>query len=98
MTESEKLIPESIRNILRKYPKELTITELSTHININRNSTARYLDVLQILGQVEMRKVGPAKLYSLSQRVPVGAMLNLMQDGILIYDSALEVIRVNDNF
>ena len=45
-----------------------------------------------------MRKVGPAKLYSLSQRVPVGAMLNLTQDGILIYDSALEVIRVNDNF
>ncbi|MFW9787749.1 MAG: PAS domain-containing protein [Candidatus Thorarchaeota archaeon] len=98
MTEMNHKISERIREELRKNPKGLTITDIATRIDINRNSTARYLDVLQISGHVEMRKVGPAKLYFLSQRIPLDAMLNLSEDGILTYDSDLKVIRVNDAF
>jgi PAS domain S-box-containing protein len=98
MTDLNSRIPERIREELRKNPKGLTITDIATRIEINRNSTARYLDVLQFSGQVEMRKVGPAKLYFLSQRVPLEAMLNLSKNGILTFDSELKVIRVNDAF
>lgn len=98
MMDMNNKIPERIRDELRKNPKGLTITDIATRIQINRNSTARYLDVLQISGHVEMRKVGPAKQYFLSQRVPLEAMLNLSEDGILTFDSDLKVIRVNDAF
>ncbi|MFW9807463.1 MAG: PAS domain-containing protein [Candidatus Thorarchaeota archaeon] len=98
MTEMNPTISDRIREELRKNPKGLTITDISTRIDTNRNSTARYLDVLQITGHVEMRKVGPAKLYFLSHRVPLDAMLNLSEDGILTYDSELRIIRVNDAF
>ncbi|MFW9768478.1 MAG: PAS domain-containing protein [Candidatus Thorarchaeota archaeon] len=98
MLDMNSKIPERIREELRTNPKGLTITDIATRIQVNRNSTARYLDVLQISGHVEMRKVGPAKLYFLSQRVPLEAMLNLSEDGILTFDSDLKVIRVNDAF
>jgi PAS domain S-box-containing protein len=98
MMEMNSRIPERIRDELRKNPRGLSITDIATRIQINRNSTARYLDVLQISGQVEMRKVGPAKLYFLSQRVPLEAMLDLSEEGILTFDSELKVIRVNDAF
>ena len=98
MTEMNHKISERIREELRKNPKGLTITDIATRIDINRNSTARYLDVMQISGHVEMRKIGPAKLYFLSHRVPLDAMLNLSEDGILTFDSDLIILRVNDAF
>lgn len=90
-------IRKRILGDLRKNPKGLTITDIASDINVNRNTTARYLDVMQMAGQVEMRKVGPAKLYTLSQRVPLDAMLNIAEDGILTFDSDLKVIRTNNS-
>ena len=98
MIEKKQLIPEQIRELLRLHPKGLTITDIATSIKINRNSTARYLDVLQVLGQIELRKVGPAKIYTLSHRVPSEALLNLTHEGILIYDSSFEILQLNDTF
>ena len=98
MAETNQKISERIREELKENPKGLTITDIATRIDINRNSTARYLEVLQISGHVEMRKIGPAKLYFLSHRVPLDAMLNLSEEGILTYDSELIVLRVNDAF
>jgi PAS domain S-box-containing protein len=91
-------IRKRILGDLRKHPKGLTITDIASDIDVNRNTTARYLDVMQMAGQVEMRKVGPAKLYTLSQRVPLDAMLNIADDGILTFDSDLKVIRINSSF
>ncbi|MFW9846055.1 MAG: PAS domain-containing protein [Candidatus Thorarchaeota archaeon] len=98
MRNNAEVIPNEIREHLRKNPKGMTITELASKIDINRNSMARYLDVLQISGQVEMRKVGSAKMYFLSQRIPLEAMLDLSGDGILTYDAQLNIIRINDSF
>lgn len=75
----------------------MTILEISRAINLNRNSVAKYLDVLLISGQVEMRPVGRAKMYYLSQRVPISAMLNYSSDYILVLDSDLKTIQANDN-
>ena len=75
----------------------MTITEMSREIKINRNSVAKYLDVLLISGQVEMKQLGPAKLFYLSQRIPMSAMLNITSDCIALVNERLVVTQMNDN-
>ncbi len=87
-----------IKEILKANPMGLTVTNISKRININRNSVAKYLDVLHISGQVERRAIGPAKLYYLSQRVPLSALLNYSSDHIVVYNSDLKVVQANDSF
>ena len=93
-----KDILDRIRDALKENPRGMTITEISSVINLNRNSTARYLDVLLISGQVELKQTGSAKVYFLSPRVPVEAVLDLSNDGILMFDSNRRIIRVNETF
>jgi len=86
-----------IKDVLRENPRGMTISEISRMIDVNRNSVAKYLNILLISGQVEMRALGPAKLFYLSQRVPISAILNLSSDYILTLDKNLRILQVNDN-
>lgn len=86
-----------IKKILKTNPKGMTVKEISKRINVNRNSVAKYMDVLLISGYVEMRAVGPAKIYYLSERIPVSAMLNFSSDYILLFDKNFRIIQANDN-
>ncbi|MGD9130598.1 MAG: PAS domain-containing protein [Candidatus Bathyarchaeota archaeon] len=65
---------------------------------MNRNSVAKYLEVLLISGHVEMRSYGPAKVFFLSQRVPISAMLEFSSDYMLVLDRDFRIININDNF
>jgi PAS domain S-box-containing protein len=76
----------------------MTVTQISKEIDLNRNSVAKYLEVLLISGHVEMRSYGPAKVFFLSQRVPISAMLEFSSDYLLILDRDLKVIKINDKF
>ncbi len=87
-----------VKEILRANPRGMTVTDISREININRNSVAKYMDVLLISGQVDMKRMGPAKAYFLSHRVPISAMLNFSSDYIIAFNSHLEMVQVNDNF
>jgi PAS domain S-box-containing protein len=87
-----------IKELLRANPRGMTVTDISREIGINRNSVAKYLDVLLISGQVEMKRMGPAKAYFLSHRIPMSAMLNFSSDCILVFNSQLKVVQVNDIF
>ncbi len=91
-------ILEEIMSTLRKNPRGMTIIELANSLDINRNTMAKYLDVLQIGGNVNSYKIGPAKIYTVSNRVPVQALLNLHDNGILLIDSSLHIISVNETF
>ncbi len=86
-----------IKEILRFNPRGMTITDISKEININRNSVAKYLDVLLTSGYVEMRALGPARVFYLSHRAPISALLNFSSDYILVLDNDLNIIQVNDN-
>ena len=55
-----------IKQCLRSHPRGLTISDLASKLNMNRNLTAKYLDMLLISGQVEMQVMGAAKVYFLS--------------------------------
>ena len=89
---------KQIKSILKTNPRGLTIGELAQAIQANRNSVAKYLDVLLVSGQVDLKNVGRAKLYYLSQRIPLSALLNISSDYIIVYNSKLQLVQVNDQF
>jgi PAS domain S-box-containing protein len=86
-----------IRSLLKSSAKGLTVTEISRNIEINRNSVAKYLDVLLSQGQVEMKVVGSAKVFSLTKRIPISSILSLSSDYIIVLDDDFVVTYVNDN-
>jgi PAS domain S-box-containing protein len=89
---------EKIRSILKKDPRGLTISDLSAKVQLNRNSLAKYLEILLVSGQVEMNSFGTAKVYRLSQRVPVSALLKFSSELIIMLGSDLEILQVNDHY
>ena len=87
-----------IRTILSENPKGITIEDIAKKLPLNRTSTAKYLNTLQISGQAEMRTFGRAKVYTLSQRIPFSQMLNLSSDLLLVLDQDLIIKQVNEPF
>ena len=65
-------------------------------MEMNRNLVAKYLDILLISGQVEMQVIGAAKVYFLSHRVPISSLLEFSSDMVIILDSALTIMQVNE--
>ena len=89
---------DRIRRILRTHPRGLSITDISRKLQMNRNSVAKYLEVLQMAGDSEMRKVCTAKLYFPSRRIPITEMLSLSRDLIVVLDSDNTIIEINEPF
>lgn len=85
-----------ILNILKDNPRGMSVTELADAAHVNRNTIARYMDNLLISGRVEMRTFGKAKVFFISKRIPVSAMLNLSSEMVLLIDSDLIVIQANE--
>jgi PAS domain S-box-containing protein len=65
---------------------------------MNRNSVAKYLEVLQMAGDSEMKKVCTAKLYFPSHRIPITEMLSLSRDLIVVLDNDNTIIEINETF
>jgi PAS domain S-box-containing protein len=59
---------------------------------------AKYLEMLVIAGHVDVKAFGPSKVYYISQRLPISAMLSLSTNFILVVDKDLRIINVNDRF
>ncbi len=87
-----------IKNLLQFHPKGLTISDISQKLKISRISIAKYLDILLVSGQVEMKTFGAAKAYFLSSRVPISAMLSFSSDYILSLDNNFRILQVNKKF
>ncbi|MDD4132812.1 MAG: PAS domain S-box protein [Methanocorpusculum sp.] len=85
-----------ILTLLRENPRGMSVTEIADATHLNRNTIARYMDNLLMSGRVEMRTFGKAKVFFLSKRVPVSAMLNLSSEMVLLIDANLKVIQANE--
>ncbi len=81
---------------LKEHPRGMSVSDLAAAVGINRNTVSRYLDVLLVSGQVEMETYGKAKVFYLSQRVPIAAMLNFSSDLVLNLDRELRIVQAND--
>ncbi len=88
----------AIRQLLKKNPNGMSVTDISRALKKNKNTIGRYLDILLISGQVDMRTYGMAKVYTLSQRVPLSAMLSYSKELIMVLDNEFRIIDINTNF
>jgi len=89
---------DRIRDLLKNSPKGLTIEEVSKKLSLNRATAAKYLNAFVVSGQADMRSLGPAKLFYLTQRLPLTNLLSLASDLILILDNDLFIQEANDPF
>jgi PAS domain S-box-containing protein len=99
--ESGIIAPEllaGVRALLKNNPKGMSVSDIAAGLGMNRNSAAKYLDILSVGGQIEMRAFGPAKVYFLSQRAPLGAILNYTAEYIMVLDQHNRILQVNDRF
>jgi len=87
-----------IRAVLKENPLGMSIKEISAAVSMSRNSMAKYLEVLTASGQLELRHVGNAKLYTLSRRVPVENLLTQAGELIIVLDGSLRVVQASDSF
>ncbi len=94
----QKEITKKIKDLLKKNPQGLSITEIVGTINVNRNTAGRYLENLLVSGQVELRRFGMAKIYMLSQRVPLSAVLSISSELVIQLDHNLRIIFINEPF
>ncbi|MEN6442659.1 MAG: PAS domain S-box protein [Methanoregula sp.] len=88
----------AIKEVLKKNLAGMSVTDISKALNKNKNTVGRYLDILLISGQVAMRTYGMAKVFTLSERVPISAMLSYSNDMIMLLDAESRIIEINDNF
>lgn len=86
-----------IKTILKNNPKGMTVSDIAHEIHINRNSVAKYLDILLISGHVEMVTFGPAKVFFPSSRIPLAALLNSTHDYIVLLNRELKFLQVSEN-
>ncbi len=87
-----------ILDILKENPRGMSVSDIAAEIGLNRNTVSRYLDMLLISGQADMKTYGKAKVFYLSQRLPVSAMLDFSSDLVVVVDKELCVVQVNDRF
>ena len=88
---------KKIKSLLRVHHNGLTISDIAQKLHLNRNSTAKYLEILLISGEVNLNTFGPAKVYTFSQKMPISAMLKFSADIILLIDNEMRVLDANEN-
>ncbi|KQC04632.1 MAG: histidine kinase [Methanoculleus sp. SDB] len=84
-----------IRELLRKFPKGLSISEIARMLGQHRNTTAKYLDILQLRGDVDRKQIGTAKNYFPAHRMAVSSLLDFTPFPVVILNRRTEVVMVN---
>jgi PAS domain S-box-containing protein len=87
-----------IKKILKFKPRGMSISEIAGQLRMNRNSVAKYLEILLMNGEVEAKKLGTSKVYTVSQRVPVSGWIGFSSDMIIIINPGGQVLQANDAF
>ena len=83
---------------MRDTPNGLTIEEIARAAHLSRTTATKYLNSLFVSGQLNMRKSGPAKVYSLSARLPADQVLNKSSGPVLVLDDSYRVREASESF
>jgi len=92
------LIAVKIKDVLKKNPQGMNITQMFRELDINRNTLSRYLETFLVSGQVEMRSLGMKKIYTLSERVPLSEVLSISSELVIQLDKSLRITFANEPF
>jgi len=87
-----------IKELLADHPQGMSITEISAQLKVNRNSVAKYMDILQIQGAVDGRKMGTSKVYYLSARMPALSVKKVCTRPLIILDKDAHITDTNRGF
>jgi len=94
MTEKFKDM-RTARELMAQHPKGLSITEIADALHIHRNTAARYLEILMLRGDVDIKQSGTAKNYFPATRMPVTPLLTFFDDPAVIVSRRMEVAQAN---
>lgn len=83
-----------IKELLKKFPLGLNITEISNALHMHRNTCAKYLDMMRIKGDIDKKQSGTAKNYFLVQRMPLSSLLRFEEGPAIIINSKQEILMV----
>lgn len=89
---------DKIKEIIKKKPRGVTIKEISKKIGVNRNVVAKYLDVLQIEGEVEVETYGRSKVYFPAKSVPISTMFDYTNELIVVVRKDMTTVDINNPF
>ncbi|MFA7693925.1 MAG: PAS domain S-box protein [Methanoregula sp.] len=87
-----------IKEELDQHPEGMSITDIAGLLHINRNSVAKYMDILQIQGSVDGRKRGTSKIYYISHRVSESTLRKVCRQPFIILDQNSLVTDHNPRF
>jgi PAS domain-containing protein len=87
-----------IEALLKSSPRGMNVIDIASEIGMNRQSVARYLDILTMSGHADKRTLGTSNIYYPSQRIPVLSILDLLPWPIAVLNHRLNFIFVNDPF
>lgn len=87
-----------VKELLRHHHQGMSITDIAERLGKNKHSVGRYLDILHASGHVDLRTFGMAKVYTLSSRIPLSALLSYTTDLVMVVDKNLRVLQANDPF
>lgn len=88
---------QRLNNVVRGHPGGISISKLSRETGINRNSVAKYLEIMLAAGQVEMKTVGAAKVFFHSKKIPLLHIADNFPEIIIIVDSSGKVFLANQS-
>jgi PAS domain S-box-containing protein len=94
---TDRQVLSKIESLLRQHTKGLTTSAITRHLNGNRNSTAKYLEVLLASGIAERKDVGASRVYTLSKRISMKSLMNYTSEYILVLDSQSKIITINES-
>jgi PAS domain-containing protein len=89
---------QQIRDLLAKNPNGMTPRDFAEQLPLCKNTIAKYLAMMHVLGQIDERPIGTTKLYTLSRRVPMENLLDLVSDLISVIDQDLRILQINEKF
>ena len=82
---------ESLFATLQTHPEGISIQEVAEMMGIHRNTAAKYLEVLQSRGEVDVRRVGVSKLFIPGKRIPFTCVSRLYLEPVIGIDRDLQI-------
>lgn len=91
----EKL--ELMMRHLRGSKYGLSASDIAKRTGLNRNTVSKYLQILVTLGQAEVRHVGPARIFQLSERFSISNQyLSALPDAAFAIDTEETILWANN--
>jgi len=87
-----------IRELLAANKEGMSITDLSARLNINRNTVAKYMEILQIQGAADGRKRGTSKVFYLTERIPALSLKKVCSRPYYVADMDGVILDLNYEF